>query len=574
MNQDGALHTERAITTEEKSNYEVSRQHIDGRITEQYRKRLRARKQEFGRDIFAYRPFVSIVREHSRVDDSLRGANGCADHAFVSKKLREIAEHTSQESSRNALVWLAEAGDVIRSTREQVLSLITVDVASSKSDIDPVKDEGSSAGDALADRSPGDIPETSWDERTRQEIIRHVELIQRNISLWQETRDSLNNIGSQCRDKLDATYNEEQITTLIQNGSLVEAQIRDQAFRDLPQILEMYLQVMEQSEVSDEDQSRAFITLMENLTNAQAVLEGQYYYVGTALIRATQNGRNIEPPQEKNKISPDAFSMNLSERSKTCMGESGKEYRGLTPLEMYQLSCSSKGIEPNPDVIASLSNKDAPLIDEWGAMVMSDEKVYRPRHSGSREKVIASGIIMDQLNTPHAELVVDVIDGETMVFEHFYLNAEQATPQSVEQVSVQDANLFIAHMLITEDLDCHARNFVQLSTGSVIRVDSKFVFQDGVSSDAAFDTSTIDARTATIESRVRDDPFVRAVVGKCNQAEVEQIINNFDIPSLSEKLRKLHFEESTIAEVAEKIRTHQGLAPARLQKLKQLVGVV
>ena len=39
----------------------------------------------------------------------------------------------------------------IRSTRDTLgqnlhLSLITVDVASSKSDIDPVKDEGSSAG--------------------------------------------------------------------------------------------------------------------------------------------------------------------------------------------------------------------------------------------------------------------------------------------------------------------------------------------------------------------------------------------------------------------------------------------
>ena len=51
----------------------------------------------------------------------------------------------------------------------------------------------------------------------------------------------MSNIGSQCRDKLDATYNEEQITLGIQkNGSPVEAQMRPIRFVDLPQILEMY----------------------------------------------------------------------------------------------------------------------------------------------------------------------------------------------------------------------------------------------------------------------------------------------------------------------------------------------
>lgn len=509
-------------------------------IVREYRDRLRERSQAF-RSMPAFKPFKTIMEDWNLADSLEHCVQGCADHHFISEYFRALPE--SDLTKKNNLLFLADCGDAIRASREQLLWLF--------SDMD---NRGQ---------------EKTWNEKNLMEIREKLRVIKDALPSWQQTQLALSAVGEQCKDYF-GELPAEQKQLLINTGSIQEGVVRLEVFQRLDTLLQSVIEIFSTENVSSGNKTKAVEALLNGLSQAQALLEGQYHQVGIVAIRAAQSGRELDFPTTSTSSQEKIRSYGLDEQANQYEGKNGREYQVLSPLQLYQLSVIREGAEPDPQIVNRLSKRSAPLIESNSAMVWSEGKVYRPRHQGDLNRIITSSEVMNMVNTPHSEIVIDEVDDRKVVLEEFLLNASQVTESSAGLLSQADADSIIAHLLLTEDLDCHARNFIETSEGKVLRVDSKHVFQDADHNATAYDVFTQEIRFEKMVDRVRSDPFIKAVVKKCNLESVIAQVTSLDETEVKKRLAKQNVPSEVADQLVERIQEHKSIALARLQQLKRI----
>jgi len=520
--------------------YDRNKQRLSQSLVRKYRDRLRQHSDSF-HSVPAFKPFKTITDGWNLADSADNCVQGCADHRFISDYFRALPE--SDGSKKNNLLFLADCGDAIRATREQLLGLF-------------------SAMEVLGQ-------EKTWNEKSLMDVREKLGVVADALQSWRKTQLALSAVGEQCKDYL-GELSDEHKNLLINTGNKEEGSKRLEVFQKLDSLIQYTNEIFSTERVDDPEKTKALEVLMGGLSQAQALLEGQYHQVGIAAIKAAQNGRKLDFPNSSSMTQEAKFPYGLDELINEYQGKKGREYQVLTPLQLYQLSIRTRGGELDPQIVERLSRAPTPLLESNAAMVWSDNKLFRPRHQGDLNRIIASSEVMNMVNTPHSEIVTDEVDDHKVVLEEFLLNAAQVTESSADLLSQADADSIIAHMLLTEDLDCHARNFIETSEGKVLRVDSKHIFQDVDHNATANDVSTQEIRFEIMADRVRSDPFIRAVVKKSDLDGVMTKIDAFNEVDFKKRLVENDVSDTVSDQLIEKIQEYRKVAVTRLQQLKSI----
>lgn len=531
-------------------------------LAKSYRDRIRLRRQNLAQ--FPYKEFQSVVGEWSRADNPYCCINACADHRHISDYLRQTPE--TNENKKRIYTFLANCGDAIRASREQLLSLILIDQAINKKN---ARGNNRDQEELFNDSSLGGIPEKVWCDQARVDVSSVLLSISAAIDNWKNTQRALEEVGNNCTDYLSGLSHEQKLL-LVKTGSLDEGDSRLEIFENINEAISKAIEVFRLPNIDFEQMSQALSAIIDLLTSAQAILEGQYYAVGIASLRAVSSDKEIIPPSSDGLVNSATFIENLDLHGSIYLGESGKEYHVLKPAEVYQHYLKHNNIPPDDEVENHLMSKNAPLIEDDSAMVTVDGQLFRPRNRGIVDLSIASSVVMDALNTPHPAYAVDRIEGRSILLEQYILGAKSATPELVARLSQEDCDSMIAHMLITEDLDCQGRNFIELPDGRVFRVDSKQVFQDSDHRVAKFAIASPQQRFEAMKNRAIHDPFISEVIKKSSIDGVRSLIESLDLEDIKKEFRAFGLTEEVIGYLEQRITEHTQIALDRLSLLKEV----
>ncbi|HOZ02895.1 MAG TPA: hypothetical protein PKX78_00185 [Candidatus Woesebacteria bacterium] len=283
--------------------YNYLRNQFPDLLAKSYRDRIRLRRQNPAQ--FPYKEFQSVVGEWSRADNPYCCINACADHRHISDYLRQTPE--TNENKKRMFTFLANCGDVIRASREQLLSLILIDQAINKKNA-----RGNNRGpeELFNDSSLGGIPEKVWCNQARADVISVLLSISTAIESWIGAQRALEEVGNYCTDYLGGLSYEQKLL-LLKTGSLDEGDNRLEIFLHLNETVPKTIEIFKLPDVDFEQMSQAFLAIIDLLTSAQALLEGQYYAVGIASLRAVGSGKEIEPPSSDDLGMKAEFTENL-----------------------------------------------------------------------------------------------------------------------------------------------------------------------------------------------------------------------------------------------------------------------
>lgn len=236
-----------------------------------------------------YKVFEEIVGQYSRADNIGCGINGEADHEVVAQYLREESE-TAKGDMKDILNWLAVRGQDLATYRRIVKDFLVLDQLTDPINYgdDRIVDENTTTGFRSSIR---EIDSRVLPARVKDNIMKRISETSGVISSWREERAAYAVIGRELLPFINPK-NPEAANPVIENGAPDDDNV-GQRWRAAIDSTEVWTQ--NTSKTIDEGElgkvGDAMLEFMDRLTEAEAVLESQYYHVGVALLRSIASGK-------------------------------------------------------------------------------------------------------------------------------------------------------------------------------------------------------------------------------------------------------------------------------------------
>jgi hypothetical protein len=251
--------------------------------------------------------------------------------------------------------------------------------------------------------------------------------------------------------------------------------------------------------------------------------------------------------------------------------ENGNSYRVLPWAEAYMANMRASSKEPNKASLEKASSLPQPSIENHGAILEDTHgKAFRALGRGNPNKVVASGIVADMVRAPHGEVRFEHRpDGKSVVVEEYFLGSRDFTPEDARTMPQEEVDTIISHMLIAEDLDAKAGNFIVTIDGKVKRIDSKKVFQESQDT-MGDDVSTDELRQKLVRERIQYDPALHTLIKRADPKTVEGLVKSFDKNDFKIRMQEGKISKQYQQSILERVETTIATAISHLQEYKSI----
>lgn len=236
----------------------------------------------------------------------------------------------------------------------------------------------------------------------------------------------------------------------------------------------------------------------------------------------------------------------------TYVGRNNDIYRVMTAEQSYLVTALARGENIKQEILDKSHSAGRPSLYESNAFIESnqDAKLYRTRTIGEPDKILASFKVAEMVGARQATIkTADIIEGKRVVMEEFMLGAHESNANDIELVNTDNATTFLAHAMITEDLDWQSRNFVVNTDGELVRVDSKQVFIEEGDNINIGGNPTEQYKQELLKIKIKADPIMKAILARADEQKVAELVHSFD----TEKYRAALLDSGIEAANADKI---------------------
>lgn len=255
------------------------------------------------------------------------------------------------------------------------------------------------------------------------------------------------------------------------------------------------------------------------------------------------------------------------------VGHHNDVYRVMTAEQSYMVAALARRETPRPEILEKLQSTGRPSIYEEQAFIETnqDAKLYRTRNRGNTDKVVASYKASEMLGARQATVrAADIIEGKRLVMEEYMLGARESTDADIGLITSENATTFLAHALLTEDLDWQSRNFVVNADGEFVRVDSKQIFVEKDEVPTA-PLATTEEKQQVLKDKIIADPVMKAILEKADEAKVVELLQTFDTEVFKTNLQQEGIEGVTVETIVTMTNENIKNASMRLQEYKKLL---